>query len=1084
MLKRLCFTVLLIIIFSISVFSSEELVFDSQMIRIEKLGEEQVLGESVDISILNDDGSSYSKSAKIDISLGYTDGKVFSYCGIKYSPEGKNLVRFPFGILQKYDIIYLKALLEEGNTIETFYNIPELNNQNRFKSMGLTEGVEIFDDTASRIFDCVMKTIDDGSIKFGYTIFGTTTAEEDQIKLKNITFPADDPVISDLISIPNEHSNGSIWDPRISSSGEIYYYKNWCPPYEIYISSNLPESWSREGSYSFKSKFENGTPLFSEDDFFKVRMQKNLECHCYWFWPFPPIYEYEYNGYYKLFKEKGYEGKSIYSYHNTFAFDGNKTIYVTVNRIGHTKREKCHGDAGEGWEVTEIVPRSENYEISLPGPNLEFDYHDNYVTDVGIIDNVGKDSQTISFYVNNGVLNWSYSTELLSNPDCYNYRFNYIKSNDNEIFIFQQEMDKYSKNQDCIHITFPPPNPPPVSFLRDDINPPPIIERFEMPSENFARYSYAQYYFKKDSSGEIHFLELYKHYSGGYKTKFYLGTFNSETYEFQKREIGNLDFNSFADFDIDNDGNIYVFYKSDEYIYPNGNDKVSIVKIEQEEEIPELSIEVYTDENCTKKIDLDTYYPQYIEEKLYVRVESETNVSKDLKANVILRNTNGGTENYIGFLFEPITNQEAKNKTFTIPSGEQNSNFEEITYYPRETAGTIVQIVIDKVNENELKEPIIKEVPKDADDDQMADAWEREEIEHINNISNINEFTPDWDGELPDVQGVNNLWSGDGFSAFIEYTGYTCIRERIGLNINSDLNNIKQMSSSEIDLFFTSTTDRFDSNTILTNDTKSTLGKYNIKVHEILNLLPVNIKMTSSDFYINMKYENFASGQTGLITTKDSGTTYGKIEEGTSGVGTGNGTIIIYQGAVNNLLAIPNDPNFPNNPVALNYRIGNWVHEKFYREKPFKVHLCSYKDGGNPEEIEIYFNEKEGKDVNNDGDFDDWINLYDIADNYDDYNDPQNTSTRGTPICHHWELEEFMTRFQLHEIGHKMNFGIGNRNGYKLTHEDAWVNRKLPPAEYIKQTCMWWGIVDIRYHMIVKDYDPYVDFKYFRIIRK
>ena len=339
-----------------------------------------------------------------------------------------------------------------------------------------------------------------------------------------------------------------------------------------------------------KSKFENGTPLFSEDDFFKVRMEENLECHCYWFWPFPPIYEYEYNGYYKLFKEKGYEGKSIYSYHNTFAFDGNKTIYVTVNRIGHTKREKCHGDAGEGWEVTEIVPRSENYEISLPGPNLEFDYHDNYVTDVGIIDNVGKDSQTISFYVNNGVLNWSYSTELLSNPDCYNYRFNYIKLNDNEILIFQQDRDRYSKNQYCIHITFPPSNPPPVSFLRDYTDQKPIIKRFEMPSENFYKYDFAQYYFKKDSSGKIHFLELYKHYSGGYKTKFYLGTFNNETYEFQKKEIGNLDFNSFADFDIDNDGNIYVFYKSGEYIYPTGNDEVSIVKIET---LPEFHTEVY-----------------------------------------------------------------------------------------------------------------------------------------------------------------------------------------------------------------------------------------------------------------------------------------------------------------------------------------------------------------------------------------------------------------------------------------------------------------------------------------------------------
>ncbi|MCK4667974.1 hypothetical protein KAU33_14560, partial [Candidatus Dependentiae bacterium] len=326
-------------------------------------------------------------------------------------------------------------------------------------------------------------------------------------------------------------------------------------------------------------------------------------------------------------------------------------------------------------------------------------------------------------------------------------------------FIFQQEMDRYSKNQDCIHITFPPPNPPTVSFLRDDINPPPIIERFEMPSENFYKYDYAQYYFKKDSSGKIHFLELYKHYSGGYKTKFYLGTFNNETYEFQKREIGNLDFNSFADFDIDNDGNIYVFYKSGEYIYPTGNDEVSIVKIEQET-LPELKV-VFDFKNDKKKPEnylpiKDDLIPFTIkivpdDEDKFFKTEEKYDVK------LLIRDTNGneysqGAKDKFAF--------ENKTYEYTVNDLSLDEESGEINLIPDNYYG-VAQIyaqIEGQKNANTI------EIPIDTDNDIIADSWE-------NTYSNVSVGIDDREIDNETLTGVSGGEVGDGFKVFQEYKG-------------------------------------------------------------------------------------------------------------------------------------------------------------------------------------------------------------------------------------------------------------------------------------------------------------------------
>ena len=130
----------------------------------------------------------------------------------------------------------------------------------------------------------------------------------------------------------------------------------------------------------------------------------------------------------------------------------------------------------------------------------------------------------------------------------------------------------------------------------------------------------------------------------------------------------------------------------------------------------------------------------------------------------------------------------------------------------------------------------------------------------------------------------------------------------------------------------------------------------------------------------------------------------------------------------------------------------------------------------------IYFNNKLGNKINKDGDSDDWINLYDISDGYDNYNDPNNKGSKGTPLCFGWSQEDILTRFLLHEIGHNMNFGIGNRTG-SIFIENAHINKNLWPSNQEKKTCMWWGLIDPRYGYIVNDYCKWVDFRYFNINR-
>ncbi len=227
-----------------------------------------------------------------------------------------------------------------------------------------------------------------------------------------------------------------------------------------------------------------------------------------------------------------------------------------------------------------------------------------------------------------------------------------------------------------------------------------------------------------------------------------------------------------------------------------------------------------------------------------------------------------------------------------------------------------------------------------------------------------------------------------------------------------------------------------------------------------------------------MRYELFCStSSTGIIKLENDGTVYGAAEK----LGTGYGYIKIFMGAVNNIMAIPEDNNFPDNPAALNYRIGNWVHEKYYREEPFRVTLCSYV-GEEPYEKEIYFSNKLGNKINNDDDCNDWINLYDFADDYDNYNHPDNIGSNGTPLCFGWSQEDILTRFLLHEIGHTMNFGIGTRTGNTFI-ENAHINKNLWPSNQEKKTCMWCDLIDPRYDYIVNDYCKWLDFRYFNIQR-
>ena len=599
---------------------------------------------------------------------------------------------------------------------------------------------------------------------------------------------------------------------------------------------------------------------------------------------------------------------------------------------------------------------------------------------------------------------------------------------------------------------------------------PVLIEEIPLPVTTFSSGNYSEYRYALDDSGNIHYIELYRTPRNYIKTRLYYGSFNNLE---NKEELGQFNFISVADIEADANGDVWIAYQNRiTQVKGEVQEVIQLKKQEPEDsEIPELTIKVYYDVNCSSPIDISAYYPVKVQEKLYLRIESVGELTSDARIHVTLMNNKMEQGNSGCFLYSDLTVE----KELLIKSGSKISNTEEIMYYNHMKGNTIGNIVIDKFNDIELgNEKVVLELPEDSDNDQMPDAWEREEIAKIPAINQISNFNPDWDGE--DINGYTITQYGDGFSAYLEYIGFRTDQYKKNYDTEPEIdeNKIRRMSNSKIDLFFipvSSQVNRFDNNKLLTNETKKVLINLDIDIHLIRETDKFIVFNETKERYLLIidykQYKNANKNDNGIIefNKTDIGFTEGEF---IGKMGTGNGRINIYEGTLKNYLDLPPGYSSPENlpdPKFVDYKIRNWVHESvpYYQDlitgeidnNPWiRVPLYEYRKDLNSKKESKY------KIITFDGTNKDgisglnWLNAFDAADDkVEDRNDFK---------CFHKTTEDFITRTLLHEIGHSMNMGEFDSNGKEIA--------QVIILSYKSPSCMWYGTVDPDNHSIVNSY--------------
>ncbi|HDS09497.1 MAG TPA: hypothetical protein ENN73_04650, partial [Firmicutes bacterium] len=432
----------LYIFITFSFVSGFEFEFSDKVIQMEDLGLHHVYsGHPVEVTVQNPDGSKFTGDCDISVYLVMDSHRPELYRGLRYSSSGENLIRFPFAIAEKYDIIYLKAWFDTGEYAECFRRIPkEEVMPDKVSGKGLTEDIIVWYGSNFHVEDCRITRGDDNVIRIGFSLSGMTsgpvpTEAHSFYMIYNSSGEFTDSF--GYIGSASADGNSSVSNTMFSPSGEMIYYKVTGELEKQILKDNLPGSWSYYSSGYGTSGFVNGTEFFNDEMFSSRSMTSNVSCDCCWILgDFPIVGYYDENlniacGEYRLKKESGSKGEyftsSNYHYMDRLSYSGESKVYTYINYNDSVSSIKCNptDDLKLSWSPG---GSTRFYEQIIKGSGFEkkFDYFSNWISDVGIIsrDSVNRD---VIFWVNNGVLYWNLWDEALTQTNIWNYGFEYIK---------------------------------------------------------------------------------------------------------------------------------------------------------------------------------------------------------------------------------------------------------------------------------------------------------------------------------------------------------------------------------------------------------------------------------------------------------------------------------------------------------------------------------------------------------------------------------------------------------------------------------------------------------------------------------
>ncbi len=757
-------------IISISSVSGFEFDFTERQLIMEELTLDHTYGaKPVSVTILENDGSRFNGECKIDVYLKNDNGRPELYRGFLYSGTKENLIRFPFAILEKYDIIYLKAWFDEGDTLECYRKIPkEKAMPEKVSGKDLGENLIVWYSKNFTVEDCRIERGDDNIMRIGFSISNSTPPWPTEAHSFYMIYNSTGEFTDSFGYIGSAHAEGnsSINNTMFGPTGEMIYYKVTGNLTEEKTEYNLPVSWSYYVSSYGTSGFVNGTPELCDSMFNSRSMIKSGSCSCCWYnYEFPLIEEGEnYNcGSYRLKKASGDEGaffmSSHYNYMDRFAFDGDKKVYTYINYDESDQFERCNPPDTNMFEWKFIDgTKFREYVITGPGFENRYDLYSAYITDVGIIHRDTNDEDVI-FWVNNSQLYWNLNDAPITGINNYNYGFDYFKVNDNEIVVLPSSRDSGNKNQKGLRIKFiTPDNPSAGGLFRSDEQI--IIEDIPIPAYTISYGNYSEYKYALDDFGNIYYIELYRTSGTAIKTRLYYGSFNDLE---NKEELAQFNFFSVADIESDANGDVWIAYQNRiTQIKGKVKELIQLKKEEQENTGDEkLKVEfIFTDPNKQPenylpiKNDLVPFKIKIIPDNTNQKEVS----NKTYTVKLSIKDTKGNpyspeAEDKVCFV-NLSDNIQITDLKINTESNEQLLLFK--NYYG---VGQIHAEIVGKVSSN------IIEIPIDIDNDIIADSWE------LQYPSVCVAGNDDREKDNEKIIGINDSESGDGFSVFQEYKG-------------------------------------------------------------------------------------------------------------------------------------------------------------------------------------------------------------------------------------------------------------------------------------------------------------------------